>query len=135
MRIRIAAFLLAITTALGPAMPPSTTYAQTAPAPSSTAGGGTGAAARIQAQQDFIIVNNTGHTVMTLNVSAHSETNWGPDVLHGDKLGNGESAEITFDRSEMECTFDIKATYDDGDSTDLRKVNLCEVATVTLTGD
>ena len=48
-------------------------------------------------------------------------------------LFRSESAAITFDRSETQCMFDIKATYDDGDTTDMRGVNLCRVATVTLT--
>ena len=46
---------------------------------------------------------------------------------------NGESAQVTFDRGETECKWDIRATYEDGDVTDARDVNLCEVATVTLT--
>ena len=35
----------------------------------------------LAAPQDFTIVNNTGHTVMTLNVSPTSEDEWGPDIL------------------------------------------------------
>src|SRR3954470_5871868 len=158
MQFRVAAFLLAFTVTPGSATPPSATSAPTAPAASNKAapttpaapaapnapaapardyavGGGTGnaAAAAGQARQNFTIINNTGHIVTMLNVSSHSERNWGPDVLHGEKLGNGESAEITFDRGETECTWDIKATYDDGQTTDMREVNLCEVAAVTLT--
>jgi hypothetical protein len=71
--------------------------------------------------------------VVTLNVSPSNENSWGPDILGRDVLANGESAAITFDRSETQCNFDIKATYDDGDTTDMRGVNLCTVATVTLT--
>jgi predicted small secreted protein len=87
-----------------------------------------------QAQQNFTVVNNTGHTVMTLNVSPSNEDSWGPDILGSSVLANGESAQVTFPRGEAQCSWDIKATYDDGDTTDARGVNLCQVATVTLTG-
>jgi hypothetical protein len=50
-------------------------------------------------------------------------------------LGDNESTHITFDRNEDQCHWDIRATYDDGDTTDERNINLCEVTTVTLTSD
>lgn len=109
-----------------------------APAGNSTAGGGEegaggGEAAGGQAQQNFTINNNTGHVLTTLNVSPSNEDQWGPDILGRDVLANGESAEITFARGETQCQWDIRATYDDGGTTDARGVNLCEVATVDLT--
>ena len=108
-----------------------------APAPAAPAApeGSSAPSAEVQGQarQNFTVVNNTGHTVVTLNVSASNDNHWGPDILGRDVLGNGESAQITFDRSEAQCMWDIKATYDDGDTSDMRGVNLCTVATVTLT--
>ena len=83
-------------------------------------------------EQDFRIINRTGHTVMTLNVSPSDETAWGPDILGVDVLANGESADISFDRDEDRCLWDIRVTYDDGDTGDWRQVNLCETTTVTL---
>jgi hypothetical protein len=111
-----------------PAPPPA------APAPAGEEGSAAPTAlVQGQARQNFTVVNNTGHVVMTLNVSPSSETVWGPDILGRDVLGNGESTVITFDRDESVCMWDIRATYDDGDTTDMRQVNLCQVATVTLT--
>ena len=108
-----------------------------APAGNTTAGGeGEGAggeAAGGQAQQNFTINNNTGHVLTTLNVSPSNEDEWGPDILGRDVLASGESAEISFARGETQCQWDIRATYDDGGTTDARGVNLCEVATVDLT--
>jgi hypothetical protein len=86
-----------------------------------------------QANQNFTVVNNTGHTVMTLNVSPSNENSWGPDILGSNVLANGQSGQVTFPRGEEQCSWDIRATYDDGDTTDVRGVNLCQVATVTLT--
>ena len=109
-----------------------------APAGNTAAGGGEegaggGEAVGGQAQQNFTINNNTGHVLTTLNVSPSNEDQWGPDILGRDVLANGESAEISFARGETQCQWDIRATYDDGGTTDARGVNLCEVATVELT--
>jgi hypothetical protein len=130
MRIRVAAFLLALIAMPGPVMPPGAVSAQTAPAASSPDQGGSTSG---QGRQDFTLVNSTGHIVTALNVSPSDEDTWGENILGGDKLGNGESAQITFDRGEKACVWDIRATYDDGDTTDARGVNLCQVTTVTLT--
>ena len=130
MHIHVAAFLLALAAMPGPAMPPSAAFAQAAQAASNPdQSGSTGG----QAQQDFTIVNSTGHIVTALNVSPSDEDTWGENILGGDKLGNGESAQISFDRGEKACVWDIRATYEDGDTTDARGVNLCQVTTVTLT--
>lgn len=104
---------------------PANTAAPAAPANGNPAPG--------QARQNFTITNNTGHVLTTLNVSPSNEDSWGPDVLGRDVLANTESAEITFERGETQCQWDIRGTYDDGGSTDARGINLCEVATVNLT--
>lgn len=112
---------------------PANTAAPAAPAGGNAAAPAGGEAAAGQARQNFTITNNTGHVLTTLNVSASNENSWGPDILGRDVLANGESAEISFDRGETQCQWDIRATYDDGGTTDARGVNLCEVATVDLT--
>ena len=119
--------------AAAPAAPAPAAPANSA-APAAPAGDGTPSAeVQGQARQNFSVVNNTGHTVVTLNVSASNENSWGPDILGRDVLPNGQSADITFPHDTAQCMWDIKATYDDGDTTDMRGVNLCNVATVTLT--
>ena len=110
------------------------TAAPAAPAGNAAAGNSAAAApAGGEAQQNFSVVNNTGHTVVTLNVSPTNQDSWGPDILGRDVLPNGQSAQITFPRNTSQCSWDIKATYDDGTNTDMRNVDLCTVATVTLT--
>lgn len=110
--------------------------APAAPAqPAQPAPGGGAPSADVQpgeARQNFTVVNQTGHTVMRLNVSASNDNNWGPDILGSQVLPNGQSADVTFNRNESSCLWDIRATYDDGDTTDIRQVNLCEVGTVNL---
>jgi len=113
----------------------SNAAAPAAPAAPGNAAGGTEGAAPAAGQQNFNLVNNTGHTVVTLNVSASNQNSWGEDILGRDTLANGETAQITFPHGETECNFDIRATYDDGGTTDARGINLCQVATVTLTAN
>ena len=84
------------------------------------------------ARQNFSVVNATGHTVTTLNVSPTSENEWGEDILGTQVLAAGQTAQVVFDRAESQCNYDIRATYDDGDTSDVRNVNLCQVGTVNL---
>jgi hypothetical protein len=122
------------------AAPATNAAAPAAPADGNVAGGGEeGAAPAAPAgdatNQNFTLNNNTGHVVVTLNVSPNNEDAWGPDILGRDVLANGESAQISFPRTETQCLWDIRATYDDGDTTDARGVNLCELTTVNLTAE
>ena len=91
------------------------------------------AAAEAGAAQDFNIVNNTGRTVMTLNVSANDSNEWGPDILGTATIPNGGSGTVSFARGQEQCLWDLRATFDDGQTGDWRAVNLCETSTVTLT--
>jgi hypothetical protein len=89
--------------------------------------------AAFAARQDFRITNHTGHTIVTLNVSPNNDDHWGPDILGRDVLANGEQTDITFDRNEEQCSWDIKVTYDDGTNNDLRAVDLCHTTEVEFT--
>lgn len=91
------------------------------------------AAAPAGAQQDFNIVNNSGHTVMTLNVSPSDSNQWGPDILGTDTLAEDGSGTVSFARGQDQCLWDIRATFDNGETGDWRQVNLCEASTITLT--
>ena len=91
------------------------------------------ATAAYAAQQDFTVTNHTGHVIVTLNVSPHDDDQWGPDILGREVLNSGEQAAVTFDRNEDQCSWDIKVTYDDGTSNDLRGVDLCETTEVEFT--
>jgi hypothetical protein len=127
MRYRAAAFLLAFTTIPAPALSQGAASAQTAPtAPAPVSG---------QVRQTLTVTNYTGHTVVTLSVSPTGEGSGGQDILGGANLGNGESAQISFNRSEAQCVWDIKAIYDDGGTLDSPRVDVCQVASVALAVD
>ena len=64
------------------------------------------AAPAFAAPQDFTIVNNTGHTVLTLNVSPNEEDEWGPDILGGEVLADrrergGHASTATTDQCHL----------------------------------
>ena len=92
----------------------------------------TTATAAFAAQQDFTIVNNTGQAIITLNVSPADSNQWGPDILGADVLAADEQAEISFSNEEEQCSWDIRVTYEDGDTGDWRGIDLCETVTVEL---
>jgi len=90
------------------------------------------ASAAYAAQQDFTIVNRTGQAIMTLNVSPTTRDAWGPDILGIDILAADEQAEISFANDEEECLWDIRVTYEDGETGAWQGINLCETVTVEL---
>ncbi|HEY0114161.1 MAG TPA: hypothetical protein VGB54_00425 [Allosphingosinicella sp.] len=105
----------------------------TAPA-STTANSSAPAAAPGDAtNQNFTIRNRTGHVVTEVYVSAISTNDWEEDVLGRDTLPNGESVEITFERAETQCNWDLKLVFDDGTSLEQRNVNLCRTGEIEVT--
>lgn len=84
------------------------------------------------APQDFTIVNGTGRTVVTINISPTGEDEWGPDLLGSEVMAEGTTASVTFEVDEARCLWDIRATFDDGAVGDWRALDLCEISTITL---
>lgn len=82
--------------------------------------------------QNFSIRNNTGQTINELYVSAVSSDNWEEDILGRDVLANGESAQISFERSETECNWDMRVVFENGQSLEERGVNLCQTAEIEV---
>jgi hypothetical protein len=124
--------------AAAPPKPEAANTAAPAPAPAAneTAGegeeGGAPTATVGTARQNFSVVNATGHTVMTLNVSPTNESEWGPDILGRHVLQPGETGQVVFDRAETQCSYDLRVTYDDNDTSEMRNVDLCQTRTVNL---
>ncbi len=107
-----------------PAAPASTTGDASAPTSSTQAMDAT--------NQNFTIHNRTGQAIMRLFVSAVSTNSWEEDILGRDILPNGESATIRFPRAETACAWDIKVELQDGTSSELRGVNLCQTTDVNV---
>lgn len=85
-----------------------------------------------QGKQDFTVHNMTGVTIAELYISPHSTDQWEEDILGQDTLSNGESLDITFDRTEKAAKWDLKIVDKDGDSIEWENLNLLEISEVTL---
>lgn len=120
-------------TANSTASAPASNGSAAAPAPASgnsaaPAGGQGGDATN----QNFTIRNNTGQTINELYVSAVSSNNWEEDILGRDVLANGESAQISFERSETQCNWDLRVVYENGQSLEERGIDLCQTAEIEV---
>jgi hypothetical protein len=91
--------------------------------------------ASAQARQDFSIVNSSGFQVNKIYVSATSQNNWGRDLLGENVLPNGRVFDVTFAPNTQECSWDILIVYADGDRSEFRRANLCNIRRVTLFWD
>ncbi|WP_431862428.1 hypothetical protein [Azospirillum sp.] len=82
--------------------------------------------------QDFEVVNKTGYPIKHLHVSEAKNNSWDEDVLGRDVLNDGESFELNFAKGEKTCKWDMKVTYDDGETAVWQDLNLCKISKVTL---
>lgn len=94
----------------------------------------TAATATVDAQdrRDFNIVNADRRSPITrLNVSSSARTEWGDNILRS-PLAPGRRTRIVFPRRSADCLYDLRATYADGRVADQRRINLCQVTTITV---
>lgn len=94
----------------------------------------TAASATVDAQdrRDFDVVNgNRTSPITRLNVSSSARTEWGPNILRG-AIAPGGRTHVFFPRAGADCLYDIRASYPDGRTADMRRVNLCRTTTVTI---
>jgi hypothetical protein len=94
-----------------------------------------GSVSLLAGDQDFVLVNKTGLTIDELYVSPTTVNDWEEDVLGVDVLEDGEKAEISFDREETACDWDLKIVDEDGDEVVWKKINLCKASEITLRYD
>lgn len=83
-------------------------------------------------RQNFTLINKTGYTIDQVYVSATSAKDWEEDILGQDVLSNGESVDITFDRGESACKWDLKVVYDDQSESEWGGLNLCKISKVSI---
>ena len=83
-------------------------------------------------KQDFTLVNRTGYTVSHVYVSAASTSSWEEDVLGEDTLENNDHVNIHFENGGRGCFYDLKVVYDDGDSSEWGKINLCQLSRISI---
>jgi hypothetical protein len=93
---------------------------------------GAASVAMAEAKQDFTLVNATGYTIDQVYVAPTKSNDWEEDVLGRDALGNKDSVHITFSRGDKTCNWDLKVVYDDGETAEWEKFDLCTVSKITI---
>ncbi len=101
---------------------------QAGPAP-----GGKGAptaAATPGGNPSFNLVNRTAKTIQVVRASLASESNWGEDRLGTAVIPPGGSFAIRLPQGD--CVYDVRIEYADNSAEERRRVNLCEISTMTF---
>jgi hypothetical protein len=95
-----------------------------------------GSVAAAQAgQQDFTLVNDTGHPICDVYISPSDVADWQEDLLENDKycLSQGEKYHITFGRDLKGIKmWDLRVVDDKGKDKVYEDINLMETSTITL---
>lgn len=90
------------------------------------------ALAAFAGDQDFVLVNETGLTIVEFYCSPTTTNNWEEDILGVDTLNDGEEVEISFESGEEACDWDFMIVDEDGDKIYWAGIDLCETESVTL---
>jgi hypothetical protein len=84
-------------------------------------------------QQDFILANETGVDIAQLYISAASSADWEEDLLgENEILPSGNELAIHFSSDEDAELWDIKIVDEQGDFITWERVNLTQIARLTL---
>lgn len=84
-------------------------------------------------KRDFRLLNRTGNTVREVYVSPTRANDWEEDILDVDTLADEQHVDISFDDDGRKtCMYDLKLVYNDGESEEWDKINLCEVSKITV---
>lgn len=85
------------------------------------------ASTSVQAQQNYYIdvANNTGYTILFLNVSPADARNWEEDVLGDSVIYSGDTFRIELNGYNSPM-FDIRAIDEDGDTYTFFGINAAE---------
>jgi hypothetical protein len=79
---------------------------------------------------DFVLVNKTGKTIKTIELSEAGKGEWKPESLAEDMVHDpvrpGTSHTVKFDK--VACSVDVRLTFDDDSQTVFTKFNACDNA-------
>lgn len=75
-------------------------------------------------------VNNSNATVLQLFYNPSSITSWGPDRLGQNVLRPGQTTNV---RLANAAPYDFRVVWENGRSSEIRQVNVCQAAQVVVT--
>lgn len=82
--------------------------------------------------QDFTLINNTGVIIDSVYISPTYINSWQEDILGQDRLADGDSVNIHFNRQERTTKWDIRVEDSDGNALIWEDINLLAISKVTL---
>ena len=82
--------------------------------------------------QEFIIINNTGHTICALYIAPSNTNDWQDNLLEQTILGITDQATLPFHRNEPAAYWDVRVVYDNGFSHNWKRCQLRKQLFVTL---
>lgn len=82
--------------------------------------------------QDFTLVNKTGVVINKLFISPSDANDWQEDILGQDTLGDGESLDIKFHRTEKAAKWDMRIEDTKGNAIEWTDLNLLEISKITI---
>ena len=104
----------------------------TSSSPASNSNSTSNSTAATTGAQDFTLVNKTGVVINKLFVAPHDSDDWEEDILGKDTLGDGETLEIKFNRSEKTAMWDLRIEDTKGNAIEWENLNLLEISKITL---
>ena len=78
------------------------------------------------------VVNNTSEVMTKFQASNIKHKNWEEDILGQDTLNPGSSVRVNINDGSSSCMFDLRATFEDGQTVVRNGVNVCKVGTWTI---
>lgn len=84
--------------------------------------------------RDFDLINATGYAIKAVYMDTTASTTWGYPSEIDSPLQDGQTARITFSKSDgKSCMWDLKVVWADGSADDVwTGINVCTVSTVKL---
>ena len=79
----------------------------------------------------FVLVNDSSHTIVEMNVSPVGEELWGENILNVDAVTPGMSGDVTIADGLDVCDYDLRFVTDEGVEAS-KEQNLCEINTFTI---
>lgn len=89
---------------------------------------------------DFILTNNSGKSIKTIDISPAGADKWQPNKVDPEMkkeglVKAGGRMTVHFDKDGSQCRFDVKATFEDATSSVWTGINVCDNSYVVVKYD
>ncbi len=78
------------------------------------------------------IHNDTGYTIYRFYSTNSGADRWGSDVMGSSVLPSGSAMNLNFDNTKGYCEFDFRIEFENGETHDEYRINVCEIGDFTF---